>query len=76
MTPHGLRSCFVTQARQSGLTDAEIAMLIGDKTGPSLISEVYGDVRPDRLIAQTKRIQLRATGQTNSKRQGRGVSVG
>ena len=72
VTPHGLRSYFVTQARQSGLTDAEIAMLIGDKTGPSLISEVYGDVRPDHLIAQAKRIQLRATGQTNSKRQGRG----
>ncbi len=35
VTPHGLRSYFVTQARQSGLTDAEIAMLIGDKTGPA-----------------------------------------
>ncbi|HTS18523.1 MAG TPA: tyrosine-type recombinase/integrase [Verrucomicrobiae bacterium] len=72
VTPHGLRSYFVTQARQSGLTDAEIAMLIGDKTGPSLISEVYGDVRPDHLIAQAKRIQLRTSGQ----HQGRGVSVG
>jgi len=64
VTPHGLRSYFVTQARQSGLTDAEIAMLIGDKTGPSLISQVYGDLRPDHLLAQAKRIQLRATGKT------------
>jgi len=43
VTPHGLRSYFVTQARQSGLTDAEIAQLIGDKTGPALIAQVYGD---------------------------------
>ncbi|MGO9245609.1 MAG: tyrosine-type recombinase/integrase [Verrucomicrobiia bacterium] len=62
VTPHGLRSYFVTQARQSGLHDAVIAMLIGDKTGPSLISQVYGDVRSDHLQAQAKRIQLRATG--------------
>jgi hypothetical protein len=58
----GLRSYFVTQARQSGLTDAEIAMLIGDKNGPQLIAQVYGDVRPDHLLKQAKRIQLRATG--------------
>jgi len=45
VTPHGLRSYFVTQARQSGLTDAEIAMLIGDKTGPAIIAAVYGDLR-------------------------------
>lgn len=66
VTPHGLRSYFVTQARQSGLTDAEIAMLIGDKSGPAIIAAVYGDVRQDHLLAQAKRIQLRATG-------GRGV---
>jgi integrase len=40
VTPHGLRSYFVTQARQSGLTDADIAALIGDKTGPP-ISRTY-----------------------------------
>src|SRR5881409_622137 len=28
VTPHGLRSYFVTRARESGLSDAEIAMLI------------------------------------------------
>jgi integrase len=60
VTPHGLRSYFVTQARQAGLTDAEIAMLIGDKTGPAIIAAVYGDLRQDHLWAQAKRIQLRA----------------
>ena len=64
VTPHGLRSYFVTQARQSGLTDAEIAQLIGDKTGPAIIATTYGDVRPDHLMKQARRIQLRATGQT------------
>lgn len=70
--PHGLRSYFVTQARQSGLTDAEIAQLIGDKTGPSLIAEVYGDVRPDHLLAVARKIKLTAQtrhlrSQTNKK---------
>jgi integrase len=58
VTPHGLRSYFVTQCRQSGLTDAEIAMLIGDKSGPAIISTTYGDVRPDHLFAQAKRVRL------------------
>ena len=61
VTPHGLRSYFVTQCRQSGLTDAEIAMLIGDKTGPALIARVYGDLRPDHLLAQAQRIRLTAS---------------
>jgi integrase len=61
VSPHGLRSYFVTQGRQSGLTDAEIAMLIGDKTGPALIAAVYGDVRPDHLLAQAQRIRLTAS---------------
>ena len=60
VTPHGLRSYFVTQARQSGLTDAEIAQLIGDKTGPSIIEQVYGDVRPDHLLNVARKIQLTA----------------
>src|SRR5215475_10127235 len=60
VTPHGLRSYFVTQARQSGLTDADIAMLIGDKTGPTIISQTYGDVRPEHLIAQARKISLMA----------------
>src|SRR5439155_23033681 len=58
---HGLRSYFVTQCRQSGLTDAEIAMLIGDKTGPALIAQVYGDLRPDHLLTQARRIRLTAS---------------
>ncbi len=58
MTPHGLRSYFVTQARESGLSDAEIAMLIGDKTGPAIIAHTYGDVRPDHLLKQAQRIRL------------------
>jgi integrase len=57
-TPHGLRSYFVTQARQSGLSDAEIAMLIGDKTGPAIVAQTYGDVRPDHLLKQAQRIRL------------------
>jgi integrase len=62
VTPHGLRSYFVTQARQSGLNDAEIAMLIGSKTGPSLIAQVYEDLRDDHLMKQAQRIRLHATG--------------
>jgi integrase len=58
VTPHGLRSYFVTQARQSGLSDAEIAMLIGDKSGPAIIAHTYGDVRPDHLLKQAQRIRL------------------
>lgn len=72
VTPQGLRSYFVTQARQSGLTDAEIAQLIGDKTGPSLIAEVYGDVRPDHLLAVARKIKLtaqtRALGRSSEKK--------
>jgi hypothetical protein len=64
VTPHGLRSYFVTQARQSGLTDAEIAQLIGDKTGPFIIAEVYGDVRPDHLLNIARKIQLTAAART------------
>ena len=72
VTPHGLRSYFVTQARQSGLTDAEIAALIGDKTGPAIIATTYGDIRSDHLLAQAQRIRLtvavpRATNQTEGK---------
>ena len=58
VTPHGLRSYFVTQARESGLSDAEIAMLIGDRTGAAIIAHTYGDVRPDYLLKQAQRIRL------------------
>lgn len=71
VTPHGLRSYFVTQARQSGLSDAEIAMLIGDKTGPAIIAHTYGDVRPDHLLKQAQRIRL--TIQPRQDHAGQGV---
>ena len=75
VTPHGLRSYFVTQCRQSGLTDAEIAMLIGDKTGPALIAQVYGDLRPDHLLKQAQRIRLTASqGNQAAKSEGDGGS--
>jgi len=65
VTPHGLRSYFVTQARESGLSDAEIAMLIGDRTGAAIIAHTYGDVRPDFLLKQAQRIRLTVqSGQT------------
>lgn len=70
VTPHGLRSYFVTQARQSGLTDAEIAQLIGDQTGPSLIAEVYGDVRPNHLMEVARKIKITATGRKCGKGKG------
>lgn len=69
VTPHGLRSYFVTQARQSGLSDAEIAMLIGDKTGPAIIARVYGDVRPDHLFKQAQRIRLTVESGQNAEGQ-------
>jgi hypothetical protein len=53
-----MRPFFVTQARESGLSNAEIAMLIGDKTGPAIIAHTYGDVRPDHLLKQAQRIRL------------------
>jgi integrase len=71
VTPHGLRSYFVTRARESGLSDAEIAMLIGDKTGPAIIAHTYGDVRPEHLLKQAQRIQLTAT-ETNEPASSRG----
>jgi integrase len=61
VTPHGLRSYFVTQARERGLNDAVIAMLIGDKTGPAITSYTYGDVRPDHLLRQAQQIRLTVT---------------
>jgi integrase len=73
VTPHGLRSYFVTQARESGLSDAEIAMLIGDKTGPAIIAHTYGDVRPDHLLKQAQRIRL--TVQEGQTELGQGSSI-
>lgn len=60
ITLHGLRSFFVTQCRQYGLTDAVIASLIGDKSGPAIIAQTYGDVRDDHLMEQAKRVRMLA----------------
>lgn len=73
VTPHGLRSYFVTQARQSGLSDSEIAMLLGDKSGPAIIALTYGDVRPAHLFNQAQRIKLTVSGETNQR--GRSGSI-
>lgn len=73
VTPHGLRSYFVTQARQSGLTDAEVAMLIGDKTGPAIIARIYGDMRPDHLFKQAQRIRLTVQSGKNGESQSGGA---
>ena len=60
ITLHGHRSFFVTQCRQYGLTDAVIASLIGDKSGPAIIAQTYGDVRDDHLMEQAKRVRMLA----------------
>ena len=57
VTPHGLRSYFVTQCRTQ-LSDVEIAALIGDKSGAAIIARTYGDIRPDRLHQQAKQVRL------------------
>ena len=45
--------------------DAEIAMLIGDKSGPAIIALTYGDVRPDHLLKQAQRIRLTVQASSN-----------
>jgi integrase len=47
VTPHGLRAYFVTVRRSQGISDAQIAAEIGDKTGASIVAEVYGAVPPN-----------------------------
>lgn len=42
VTPHGLRSYYVTKRRSDGVADAQIAAEIGDKT-VTLIHQTYGD---------------------------------
>ncbi len=73
--PHGLSSYFVTQARQSGLADVDIAMLIGDKTGPAIIAHTYGDVRPEHLLAQARKISLTTTGESAASGSSIGSSI-
>lgn len=49
VTSHGLRSYYVTVRRSQGASDAQIAIELGQRTGPSLIVQVYGDNRPAAL---------------------------
>ena len=67
VTLHGLRSFFVTQCRESGLPDTEIAALIGDKSGPAIIARTYGDVRPEHLLKQAQRVRFLAGGKTGCR---------
>jgi integrase len=47
VTSHGLRSFYVTARRSQGVIDAQIAAEIGDRTGPSIIAQTYGDIPPN-----------------------------
>jgi integrase len=46
-TSHGLRAFYVTVRRSQGITDAQIADEIGDKSGASIITSTYGAVPPN-----------------------------
>lgn len=48
-TSHGLRSFYVTVRRCQGANDGQIAIELGQRTGPSLITKVYGDSVPGKL---------------------------
>ena len=51
------RRSFLKGAGMTGLGLAGAA-LIGGKSGPAIIARTYGDVRPDHLLKQAKRIRL------------------
>lgn len=46
-TSHGLRAYYVTVRRSQGISDAQIADEIGDKSGASIIVSTYGSVPPN-----------------------------
>jgi integrase len=46
-TSHGLRAYYVTVRRSQGISDAQIADEIGDKTGAAIIVSTYGAVPPN-----------------------------
>lgn len=60
-TAHGLRSYFVNVLRSRNISDAEIALRIGHKSGGRLIVETYGERLPGRLewMPETKPAWLR-----------------
>lgn len=47
LTSHGLRSYYVTVRRSQGVSDAQIAAEIGDKTGAAIIVTTYGAIPPN-----------------------------
>jgi len=61
ITAHGMRSYYVSRCREAGLTDAEVALLIGDKSGPALIASTYGSLAPAHLLAQARRVKFVAS---------------
>jgi integrase len=46
-TSHGLRAYYVTVRRSQGVSDAQIAAEIGDKSGAAIIVSTYGAVPPN-----------------------------
>ena len=56
--PHGLRAYFVTRCREGGLGDFEIAGLIGQRSGPQLVAQVYGQTRPEHVLAQARMVKF------------------
>lgn len=46
-TSHGLRAYYVTVRRSQGISDAQIAAEIGDKSGASIIVSTYGAIPPN-----------------------------
>lgn len=47
VTPHGLRSYYVTTRRGQGIADAQIAAEIGDASGAAIVVQTYGSVPPE-----------------------------
>jgi len=48
-TAHGLRSFYVTVRRSQGVSDAQIALELGQISGGSVIVKTYGDASPRKL---------------------------
>lgn len=48
-TSHGLRSYYVNVLRSDGMSDGEIALRIGQKSGGKLIVSTYGEILPYKL---------------------------
>jgi integrase len=46
-TSHGLRAYYVTVRRSQGISDAQIAAEIGDRSGAEIIASTYGQIPPN-----------------------------